>query len=59
MIWKKEYTFVAPRLPAASSIAKSKFARLAVTTRMTYGIPSRVWPIRRLGITGSFSTLTT
>ena len=31
-----------PRLHAASSIAKSKFARLDVTTRMIYGIDSSV-----------------
>ena len=33
-MWKNVYCRVAPRLQAASSTAKSKFARLEVITRM-------------------------
>ena len=34
-MWKKVYRFPAPKILAASSMEKSKFARLEVTTRMT------------------------
>ncbi len=46
-------------VPAASSVAKSRFERLDVTTRMIYGMLSGVWPIKRLGTTGSAYCLTT
>src|SRR5947207_46183 len=37
----------APRLWAASSRARSKWVRVAVTVRTTYGVVTTTWPIRR------------
>ena len=58
-ILKKVYICVAPRLLAASSTEKSKLLKLAVTTRMMYGMDRMVWPTRRLATTGRWYWFTT